>query len=145
MFSTHSVAATQQTAAQTARERLLNDTTMRRHCTTAPQPPAPSHTATVPSASRALTPTEQEQQAITIAKSFKQHYLASITYCNDQQLATALIKPINAHELPHEIQVDADGNADIVPHGALPVQRKFIGRTLLVLSILALFAFLILV
>ena len=75
--------------AATARNRLLCDQTMRRH--------QPNQAC--------LSPAEQARQAVLIAQSFKQHYLAEIRYLDHIQTTVAVIKPVHARAAIHEICV----------------------------------------
>jgi len=61
-----------------------------------------------------LTPTEQHQRAVEIARYFRDHYLSEIIYRDDRHIAIAIIRP-RADDIPYKICVDRDGNVSIYP------------------------------
>jgi len=114
----------QPNTATLARERLLRDREMRRNKPShALSPlPAPPITAAFPLLAarpgrRFLTPPEQRQQVIQIARNFRSHYLANITYLDDIKMTVAVVRPTHARRKecdgPHEICVDAAGNVSV--------------------------------
>lgn len=125
------LASVQSRTASIARDRLLRDHAMRRN--KAPLPgfsplPAPPITETFAAqdARRAfsatwsfhhLSPLDQKREAIQIARSFRSHYVAEITYHDDHRTTTALLRPIQVRhhslDVPHEISVDASGNVNV--------------------------------
>lgn len=137
MLSTSPVRSrkTRASSAATVRQRLLQDQTMRRNTTRragmSPLPASPI-TATFPAlfidpqadaalAQAHLSPRAQHAQAIQIARSFKEHYLAEIRYCDERKATIAIIRPIHVKRgthTPHEICVDSAGNVNLYHLGA---------------------------
>jgi len=146
MLSTSPMRSRKQRAssAATVRERLLQDPTLRRNITgragTSPLPPAPITVTfpalfaeTLPDAALAqacLTPRAQHAQAVQIARSFRNHYLAEIRYCDERQATIAIIRPIHArrgNQTPQKICVDSAGNVNLYHLGAA---QSLVGRIL---------------
>jgi hypothetical protein len=133
MFSSQPIdlAPVQNRTASIARDRLLHDQATRRN--KAPLPgfsplPAPPITKTfaaqdarralsAPWSFHHLSPLDQKREAIQIARSFRSHYVAEITYHDDHQTTIARLRPIHVRhhglDVPHEIHVDASGNVNV--------------------------------
>lgn len=140
-----------QRSAEMARERLLNDRQIHRnrnfHADGLPLPSDPFSglPATGPFspafAQNLLTSSEQKRQAIQIAQTFRQHYLAVITYHEDCRVVVATVRPIHARnyrrDVAHDIHVDPAGNVNIVqcPPEHSPQRWLALGRLLMVASI----------
>ncbi|HML24959.1 MAG TPA: hypothetical protein PKD09_25115 [Aggregatilinea sp.] len=140
-------------AASAARARLMQDSAMRRNHPTfnsrtlLPSPltvtfatlaTEPDITTVLPDA-ESLTPAEQQQRALQIARTLKGGYLADLTYLADRRIAVATVCPIldqrNPLDVPHKVCVDADGNVSVIrndPHAAS--QRLVLSRLLLVVG-----------
>lgn len=108
-------------SASIVRHRLLHDRLMRRHS----------------SEVIALSPTEQRRHAVHIAHSFKNCYLASITYRDDCQMTVALVQPVNSRRPTHEIWIDSTGSVNVYRRGAgsLPF-RHLLGRMVILPGLL---------
>jgi len=121
-----SMVASSQPSAWTARERLLHDRQMR--CTRSgaalfsepiqPQAPTP----------RKLSLAEQQRQAIQIARTFDRHYLAAIHYADQDEVVTAIVRPVQRRdtrrEVAYEIGVDAAGNVNVTRGEPASVQHR---------------------
>lgn len=87
-----------------------------------------------PSVAARLTPIQQRQQAILVARSFKDQYLSGITYLEDRGTTIAIVRPIHRHKgnVPHEIRVDPAGNVSVTRlASSSPASSQRIGRWLL--------------
>lgn len=115
-----------QSAALSARERLLGDSTMRRNqpdYSADQHPPAPPITVTYETVSGSdlcapptlFTRSEQERRAIQIARSFKHHYLSEMAHHDRKQLVVAILRPVGTRSAPLRISVDPDGNVNVTP------------------------------
>ncbi len=81
-----------------------------------------------------LTPVQQREQAILVARSFKDQYLSGIAYLEDRGTTIAIVRPIQRHKgnVPHEIRVDPAGNVSVTRlASSSPVSSQRIGRWLL--------------
>lgn len=87
-----------------------------------------------------LSPLEQQQRALQVARSFKDAYLADVSYLAERQLAVATIRPVltqrNAMDVPHRICVDAEGNVNVLrlSRQTAADQSFMLSRVLLVLG-----------
>ncbi|WP_162910051.1 hypothetical protein [Aggregatilinea lenta] len=142
-------------AAAAARNRLLQDPAMRRsqpafaNRSLAPSPISitfstptrePDIAHVLPDAER-LSPIEQQQRALQIARTLKGGYLADLTYMAERRIAVATVHPMLAHhnalDVPHNVCVDVNGNASVIrrdPYGT--PQRLVLSRLLLVVGAL---------
>lgn len=142
-------------AAVAARDRLLHDKAMRRsYGETSERGTTPRHAVTVtyvapadepdltylaPDAEQ-LSPLEQQQRALQVARSFKDTYLAEVSYLAERQLAIATIRPVlaqrNALDTPHRICVDAEGNINVfrLSGPTAADQHLMLSRVLLILG-----------
>lgn len=81
-----------------------------------------------------LSPAQQRQQAILIARSFKGQYLSGITYLDDYETTIAIVRPIHRDKAnsPHQISVDPAGNISVTrlapspPAAAQRVARRLL-------------------
>lgn len=133
MVSSQPLLEKHSSAALAARERLLHDPQIRRNRSLSPEP---SVTATFTPEETSLSHRDQEQQAIAIARAYKQYYLAEITYQAHRREVVALIKPLHSVQAdPLQIIVDANGNATIETVETSQVSPR--NRLLVLISILA--------
>lgn len=148
--------STSASAAGAARARLLQDREMRRN---KPDFAGPSRTAfaaltatfalpttepdiaCLPLDAERLSPDEQQQRALQIARSLKAGYLSDIVYLPERQLAMATVRPILAQrrglDAPHRICVDPEGNVSVRrlgEDGELAPRQLAMVRLLLVLG-----------
>ncbi len=156
MFTTGNLRTHKQRSpsAAVARERLLHDPTMRHHNTgriAGSRLPASPVTVTFPAlfidphadealAHQRLSPEAQHWQAVQVARSFKNHYLAEVHYCDDRQSTIAVIRPIhvrrNSNQGPQEICVDSAGNVNLSHLGARQsLARRVLSRMLVVAAV----------
>lgn len=104
-------------SARIARERLMNDSTMRCRGPVNADSPSPSLSSVFPAAgapcslleATVLSPIEQKHQAMKIARGFKHCYLANIVYQADSQMTIATLKG-SQQQNAYQIRVDAAGN-----------------------------------
>jgi hypothetical protein len=120
--------STHQPAAALARERLLVDPAMRRNTST---PEIPPITVTFPVT---VLNDEQKRHLMQIARTFRDYYLAHITY--DSDLAVAYLNPVNEWDDPLEIQMDANGDISVISCGDVSFRPAV--RRILLLSLLLL-------
>jgi hypothetical protein len=127
--------STRQPAANLARERLLIDPVMRRNKpTTAPALEIPAITTTFP-----VPNNDQKRHVMQIARSFKDYYLAHVTYQGD--LTVALMNPVNEYDEPLEIHVGANGDISVISCGEThPSLGPAVRRILLVSSLFLILA-----
>lgn len=124
--------------AVSARERLLQDQVMRRNTPFSPslvaaEPPQPAITASIsmlpvsplpledPADLPSLSPAEQHEHALEIAQSFKDFYLAHISYHKQYDVVMAIVKPSSRGRhtpLSHKIIVDRCGNVNVFEYYA---------------------------
>lgn len=122
-----------QSSAWTARHRLLDDRQMRCHHALRGRL-TPSSDTIRPQASfpRKLSLTEQQRQAIQIARTFDRHYLAALHYGDDDGVVTALLQPVRRRavqqEVAHEIRVDAAGNVMVARCGHVSARHGVMVR-----------------
>lgn len=81
-----------------------------------------------------LTPAQQRQQAILIARSFKGQYLSGIAYLEDYETTIAIVRPIHRDKAnsPHQISVDPAGNISVTRLAPpAPAEARRVARRLL--------------
>ncbi|MCD4685734.1 MAG: hypothetical protein K8S97_07345 [Anaerolineae bacterium] len=94
-----------------ARARLMHDPTTRRN-TGRTQP------STVPARTPKLSAADQKHQVLNVLRSFERFHLANLFYDTAQQTTTATIRPdLDHHDVPHAIQIDAQGNLRVTRLG----------------------------
>jgi hypothetical protein len=138
MINSQRITVSRGNPAAAARERLLQDKAMRRNrddavftmldpALLAWQTTTPPVKSTRPAAG-GLTPVQQRQQALLVARSFKEHYLSGISYREDCGTTIAIVRPIQRKKgnVPHRISVDPAGNVSVTrlkPSPAAPSPR----------------------
>jgi hypothetical protein len=131
-----------------ARERLLQDPTVRQPSIhqADPGPPQPSSAAfwtPHPNAmdNGLLSSSEQKQQALSVARSFRDHYLSEIAFFPEDNITLAVVRPSAAQkDTSYAITVDATGNTNVEPvpgQGTSPqrLRRVLLGTSTIVLII----------
>ncbi|RPJ01875.1 MAG: hypothetical protein EHM39_02670 [Chloroflexi bacterium] len=61
----------------------------------------------------ALSPAEQRRHAVLIAHSFRNCYLAAVTYHDDCHMTVAVVQPVSSRQPTHEIWIDGTGNVTV--------------------------------
>jgi hypothetical protein len=131
-----------------ARERLLQDKTVRqpsiRQADSGPPPSfAAAFWAPQPNATDngLLSSSEQKQQALSVARSFRDHYLSEIAFFPEDNITVAVVRPsATQKDTSYAITVDATGNTSVEPmpgQGASPqrLRRVLLGTSVTVLII----------